>query len=206
MRISKQHFFVFISTPKCGTHTIYQMLRDRFPEGLKNHGLHNTRIPQAYRDWPRWTVVRNPFSRAVSLWWSTCRCHPQDRYGAIRGCGAMDDFPRFARWLASLRGNTPHDPLFLSQSEWLEPVQPIQALHLEHLGNELKRMLWWKEGVELPQINTTKEKIKAQSEAEGIDIQRLTWLELCRDEAVQEDIRAWAGLDFHQFGYPLQVG
>lgn len=206
MRVSTSHRFIYISTPKAGTHTICRILKDHFPKGLKENGLHNNRIPPCYHGFSRWTVVRNPFSRAASLWWSTCRLHPEDQYGARAGCGAEDDFPRFVRWLAALepRGRR-QQPLFLSQSDWLDPVQPIQTLHLEHLEEELQEMPWWREGIDLPELNTTTEKIERQSNTEGSRILRPTWQELCQEEEVQELIVEWAGRDFELFGYPTEV-
>lgn len=207
MRVSTKYRFVFISTPKAGTHTIYQILKQHYPEGLKEGGFHSVKVPAAYRSFPRWTVVRNPFSRAVSLWWSTCRCHPEDRYRARRGCGAADDFPRFVQWMLSLEHRTRiQQPLFQSQADWLDPVQPIQALHLEQLEEELREQPWWKPAIVLPQLNTTDEKVADQEREEGSSIHRPPWEEMCADEAVREDIIKWAGRDFDLFGYSTQVG
>lgn len=206
MRISLPHQFVYISTPKACTHTVYKILGEHFAEGLLEDGFHNNQVRPEFQSIPRWTVVRNPYSRAVSLWWSTCRCHPQDQYGARQGCGAADDFPRFVEWLSSLdREFRRREPLFQSQAEWLDPVQPIQALQLERLEEELPKMPWWKEGIVLPCLNTTAEKVEAQSQTEGFLILRPTWQELCWKKEVREGILTWAERDFDLFGYSTQV-
>ena len=206
MRVSISHRFVYISTPKAGTHTICRLLKDHFPDGLRKNGLHNTRIPRCYQDYPRWTVVRNPFSRAVSLWWSTCRLHSEDRYGARKGCGAVDDFPQFMRWLVGLEPmGRQRQPLFLNQSDWLKPVQPIQILHLERLEEDLQGMPWWKDGIALPEENTTTQKIERQSSEEGSEILRPSWRELCQPKEIQQAVLEWAGEDFEMFGYEVEL-
>ena len=73
MRVSTRHKFVYISTPKACTHTVYEILRKHYSQGLLELAFHSTVIPDKYRDYFRWTIVRNPYSRAVSLWWSACR-------------------------------------------------------------------------------------------------------------------------------------
>jgi len=206
MRIQNNLGFVYISTPKACTHTIYKILEEHFAEGLQKGGFHSRRIPRRARNYFRWTCVRNPYSRAVSIWWSACRCHSPDRYGCISGCGSQKDFKLFADWLgASKPGQHRKEPVLMSQCEWLSSVEPIHAIHVEHLADELHELEFWKPGITIPKLNTTTEKIKAQSEEEGEKISRPSWQELCQDQNVQQAIQVWAGHDFDRFGYSKDI-
>lgn len=207
MRINTKHKFVFISTPKAGTHTIYKILETHFREGLSLGGdFHCNRITGKPREWFRWTCVRNPYSRVVSLWWSTCRCHSPDIYGAIRGCGAQDDFNKFVAWLAATtKDQRKREPLLMNQADWLSPVMPIYVVHIEQLQEELATLPFWKSGIEVPRLNTSSQKIRAQSEEEGREIPRPSWQELCSDPGIQQVIQTWAQRDFEIFGYSKDV-
>ena len=204
MRISTKHQFIFISTPKACTHSIYQVLKEHYSEGLIEHGFHENSIPPAFRKFFRWTVVRNPYTRAVSLWWSACRLHPPDIYGFRKGCGAADDFTRFITWLSN---TSPEErrpqPLMMTQAEWLRPCEPIRALHLESLQEELSKLVFWEPDIKLPRINTTDEKIIVQSREEGRPIKKPPWRELYKDGKAQEAVLKWAEEDFNRFGYPM---
>ena len=206
MRVSVPHRFVYLSTPKAGTHTICKLLEEFFPKGLMENGLHNVNIPSCYARYSRWTVVRNPYSRAVSLWWSACRLCPEDIYGFRKGCGAAEDFRKFILWLASTpMADRFQEPLMLSQAEWLRPVEPVLAIHLEQLEEGLASLPFWRDGIMIPKLNTTTEKILAQSRKEQRTILRPRWQDYCRSQQIQDAVMEWAGEDFERFGYSVEV-
>ncbi len=206
MRISTKYKFVYISTPKVCTHSIYSVLSEHYFEGLIENGLHEVRIPAEYQSYFRWTVCRNPYTRAVSLWWSACRLHPPDIYGFRKGCGAVDDFRRFVVWLSRVRAeDREREPLMMNQTEWLESVEPITAVHVERLEEEISKLDFWKPGIVVPQLNTTTEKIETQSKEEGRSIERPPWKELYRNKEAREAILLWAGEDFIRFRYSTEV-
>ena len=168
--------------------------------------MHDVDLPVEYQNFFRWTIVRNPFSRAVSLWWSTCRCHPQDTYGSRKGSGSSDDFSRFALWLSRIPPEArQREPLFMSQSEWLSPLEPIVAIHMEDLEEDLPKFSFWKEGITIPELNTTSQKIEDHQENEGEQIIRLPWREYYYEDQAVEAIWTWAGKDFERFEYSMEV-
>lgn len=207
MRISPIHRFVFVSTPKVCTHSIYQILDKHYSDGLVDLGfLHRNRVPHPFQELMRWTVVRNPYSRAVSIWWSTCRLAHLDQYKFRQKSGAEEDFVRFAVWLAQTSPSARRlQPLIRNQTDWLKPVEPITAIHLENLEQELAKLSFWKKGIEVPQLNTTAQKISVQERKEGRPIPFLPWPVLCQDKEAQEAILAWAAADFERFGYSKEI-
>lgn len=206
MRINKKHKFVFISTPKNCTHTIYDILDKYFSVGLIDAGFHNNKIGLAYRKYFRWTIVRNPYSRAVSVWWSACRLAHKDQYKFRRRCGSKDDFIKFITWLADQPFHQrQRDPLMLSQTEWLNPIKPIHCIHTEGLEENLKQLPFWIDGIEIKKLNTTAEKINVQQLEEKQKIVRPPWQEFYKDEKAKDAVLKYANSDFEQFGYPMEI-
>ncbi len=159
MRVSTEHSFVFMSMPKCGTTTFYKVLEDFFGAEKVPGDFHTNVVPQEYQKLFRWTVCRNPYIRAVSLWWSACRLNTKDMYGFVKGCGSNNDFVRFVEWLAETE---PKHALMYNQSEWAAAAQPFDAvLQLENIKEELKRLPFWQDDIKLPLLNTTNQKLLA---------------------------------------------
>jgi hypothetical protein len=206
MKINKYLKFVFISTPKVCTHTIYKILKDYYSEGLLDAGFHVNKIPGPYKDYFRWTVIRNPYSRAVSLWWTACRLAHLDQYQFRSKCGYKDNFTQFITWLADTSlEEREKEPLMMNQSEWLYPVEPICPVHVEDLEQELKRFPFWLDDIEIPQLNTTKEKIQDREKEEGHSIIRPPWQDFYKDEIARDAVLKWAGNDFKRFGYSMEI-
>jgi len=204
MRVSKKYEFVFVSTPKACTHTIYKILKDHFYEGLLEIAFHDNKISRVYKKFFRWTIVRDPFSRVISLWWSGCRLAHLDQYNFRKRSGGQYDFTKFVVWLADNKENK-HNILMMNQSEWLAPTEPIHIIHLEKLKQELEQLPFWKEGIEIPQLNTTTEKIQTQSRDEGKDIARPPFHILYKNSEAVEAVIKWAEPDFDRFGYEKEI-
>ena len=207
MRINKKLKFVFVSTPKAGTHTIYKILDEHFSHGLLQAGFHNNRIVNSYQEYFRWTVVRNPFTRAASIWWSACRLAHKDQYGFRKKSKGQYNFTKFVKWMASVSNDDKHkEPMLKNQTTWLAPAQPIHIIHLEKLEEELKQLPFWKNGIKIDQLNTTTEKIEEQSKLEGSKIIRPSVRELYYEnyEAIDAVLK-WAEPDFNKFGYIKEV-
>ena len=201
MRINTEHRFVFVSTTKACTHTIYDILRTHFSEGLIERGFHSNRIPRQHQSYFRWTICRNPFARAVSIWWSACRLDHRNHYKFRTRCGAVDDFEKFIVWLASTSPQErSREPLMMNQSEWHKRVEPIHAIKVEELAEGLAKLPFWKPNIEIPQLNTTDQKILDQEKRDGGIIIRASMKTLLTDEAKEAVIR-WADEDFDRFGY-----
>jgi hypothetical protein len=164
--------------------------------------MHWNKIPRRYRKYSRWTVVRNPFTRATSLWWSACRLAHKDQYHFRERCGSEDDFTRFVIWLAGVSPQEREkEPLMQNQTEWLAPVERIRALHLEQLKRDIAKLKWWNPGIEIPQLNTTREKLLDAEQIEQQVIERPSLEELYADSRAREAVLDWAAPDFERFGY-----
>lgn len=73
MIISEKHKYIFISTPKCGTHSMFKLLQTYFDgKRIRTNGFHSTKIPDNINisDYTVFTTVRNPYDRLVALWYS----------------------------------------------------------------------------------------------------------------------------------------
>ncbi|MHA1345007.1 MAG: sulfotransferase family 2 domain-containing protein [Candidatus Heimdallarchaeaceae archaeon] len=202
MRVNKIHKFIFISTPKACTHTIYNILDEHYSFRLRKFGFHCNNIPERYKNYFRWTVVRNPFSRAVSIWWSACRLAHKDQYKFRVRSGGQYDFTKFIVWLSKQNQN---EALVMNQSNWLRSVEPYNLIHMENLEEELKQLPFWKEGIKIPQLNTTTEKIETQSKAEEKVIKRPSLKELYKSKRAIEAVLKWAEEDFDKFEYERDI-
>jgi len=195
MRVSEKHGFCFVSTPKNCTITFYDVLEKFYGAIRAGSGFHCNQVPEKYKGLFRWTVCRNPYERAVSLWWSAVRLHKSDGYGFVKGCGANDDFVRFMEWLADTK---PRFDLMFNQSDWQRPAEPFDAvLRMEDIENEVFGLPFWLPPVPvLPVLNTTSEK----QDAHKIE-KRPSWRTFYEDKRAVAAVQQWAGEDFERFGY-----
>ena len=110
MLIDKKGKWLFISTMKCATNTIYKCV-----EGRRIGGFHAR--PKQRRAPLHWTIKRNPYDRALSIWRSTC-LRKGDRYlvkdNIIRCGGNPENFTHFCLHILGKR----NDWLFRNQSDW----------------------------------------------------------------------------------------
>lgn len=79
MIILHEHKWIYVATPKTGTRSMINWLETHFPEGIEKIGPpshHVTQVPdhlkRKCKGYRFFTTVRSPYSRMVSLWWSTC--------------------------------------------------------------------------------------------------------------------------------------
>lgn len=189
MIILRKQRALFVSTPKCATNTIYHLLQEHFGGERLGPHFHRRDVPAEFRDWFVFSVVRNPYSRAVSTWWRTVMDKTAKRIFAHAPGG--EDLATFVRWLATKPPEAEYRRLCYSQAEWLAPVKPNRVLRLEHLRDELWSLPWWDvEVVKLPRRN----------QCHG---RKRWWLYLTED-AVRA-VEDWAGPDFDTFGYSRKV-
>lgn len=212
MIISHSHRFTFISTMKCATNSLTHLLLTKY-DGTMPGELHDRRrelIPPGHFTF---SVCRNPYTRAISVWWSTCMRHDLDRYGFRKACPEADSFEGFMAWVVS-QPRPPHD-LLITQSDWHRDT-PIEVfLHVENLEAEFARLPFVPAPEKLGLLNAT-----VTSDQHTVDFQRL------REGAVAESlgsrpqrrreraevyltpqavglVRRWAEEDFARFGYDL---
>ena len=174
--------YVFVSTPKCATNTMYDVLPKHF-YGKRIGAWHNNRPPKRSAWKHTWTIVRNPYDRAVSIWGSTST---STRYNYWELAGGKS-FAAFAAWLA--RHPDTGNPVIMPMHKWLSGVRLDSVIHLESLREDMNKMPFWRD-VELPRLNK-------QSRCE--------WTVYYTDDSIGANIRTWAGTDFEMFGYDEEL-
>ncbi len=209
MRASKEHNFLFVSSPKCGTITFYNLLERAFGASRVGCGFHANMVPEECKDLYRWTITRNPYERAVSLWWSAVHLHDSDSYGLAKGCGSSTNFVQFVEWVAGLtiekksRLGLLSQAFLNSQSEHLRNAGPFAVvLRLESINQEVLHLPFWKRGIQILEKNTTREKQDAHS-IECRD--RLSWWDFYQDTRALNAVNSWLGEDFEGFGYTMEI-
>lgn len=154
MVILPEHKAVFVSTPKCATNTMYQVLTGAPFNGIRQGPhFHRLDVPPEYESWYTFTVVRNPYARAVSIWWRTV--HDTTARRIFRD-QAPHDLAEFVRWLS----HNPHDAqsrrLSFSQARCHQNMRFDAIIHLENLAAEIHKLPFWPaSGATLHHLNVT---------------------------------------------------
>jgi len=202
--IAPDKSWVFISTPKCASHTLYDVLQ-RVYKGEKAEGgayhrrdKSNKMTDEQWASAQLYTCVRDPWSRAVGAWGRMVDPrlsddpNPKglpDSKGVLRGTPI--DFPEFVKWMIS----TPQTrPIYQPCSEWLAPViHRVHAWHLETLDEDMRASGFDKHD-KLPCLWSAEER--------GIPRRRndAHWWGMV-DEETQAAFREWAAEDIRRFGY-----
>ena len=181
MMILPDHKAVFVSTPRSGTHTMYKLLAEQYG-GQRYGDFHAVCKPSHCAGWLVFTTCRNPFTRAVSIWWwGTRQTRESNRDRIIRGAGG-DGFEAFCKWLISPMFR----PWYATQPQvhWHNRFRPSLVLRLENLAEDLQKLPFYTGG-EIPH--------ECRSEHPGA-AQVMT-------PAAEEMILKWADDDFKRFGY-----
>jgi len=185
--VSETHRFVFVSTPKCGTNTMYTLLPQLYKHNLQVPPLYHGRfVPDEYKGFFVFSIVRNPYARAVSLWYSTT-ANPDNRCYCRKVLGTTD-FTVFLRHLLTRPRELVRRSLDHNQSDWLAPVRLDTVLRLETLADGLRRLPFWPADWDgnLPRLNASG----------GCP----PWRSLMTPERI-ELIHRWAGHDFRRFRF-----
>ncbi len=129
---------MYVSTPKAGTHTFYHLLETKFDGRQKEGPYHQNIIDPCYKEFFKFTSVRHPFSRAVSIWHSLLF---RERYRDLfLGYIGGDSFLEFARWLSRLNeNNRPRGRggvMLPPQSEWLKGLSFDKIIKIENINFE----------------------------------------------------------------------
>lgn len=163
---------VFVAIPKTATRSIYGLLKDNF--GGRVISDHARKIPPAYNNYFSFCIVRNPYDRICSDYWSRCR-RGSDRYGILtkfkqQGLentleSYLDVYPRESRstWFA--------------QHNFIEGNNINKILHFEKLQEEFNELPFVKNNITLPLINTTSKKVFSPKTKDFLT-PRPTWQEL----------------------------
>lgn len=127
--------FVFVSTPRSGTHAMYKFLADRYglelPDPANYHPRH---VPGDKQSHFTFTTVRNPYRRAVSAWWMLTR---RPEYWVDWQCVWKDQaFEHVLHWMTMVKPGFPGKGanVLWPQSQWLAPVRLDAVVHIEMAG------------------------------------------------------------------------
>jgi len=196
MIISKKHKYVYVSVMKSGTHSMYHALQ-KYYEGLHyprdfnengNGPYHSNVVPSEFLDFYRFTVVRNPYSRAISAW---NVCVNVDPYMSAYSNVLKDkSFLGFAKWLNSFqepgRAGYVVEPMY----KWLKPSGNFdKIIHLENINNEFKNLTFY---------DSINKKIKIPDLLSRTD--KSDWKKHYTKE-IADLIYNWAKKDFELYGY-----
>ena len=191
MIVSRQHRFVFVSAPRCGTNMMYRALIEYFGGQRRalGIGLHpSILIPSLkaeFASYLTWAIVRDPYRRMVSNWsWSRGSEIAQQFDGG-------KDFVGFAEWIATASeaeyaayGRMPFENL----TDRYRPMAVQRFVRMEHLQEDLARLPFWRR-VPLHRLNASP------------PLER-SWDDYITPDAARA-IEHWARPDFERFGYSL---
>jgi len=198
MFISPHDKFVFVSTTKCATNSMWELLPKVFPDGYflvngvlkkgsRPRPFHSNVVPKEYRDLFTWSIVRNPYARAVSLWWSTT-VDPtktlKQKYCYVEL--GTTDFTKFLHFLLTKPHMLVGRHLAITQTRWLRDVKLDRTLRLESLERDLITLPFWQPDIKVPVSNPSHA--------------RKSWTHYMNEERAAL-IREWCDEDFNTFGY-----
>lgn len=215
MVINHQNRWLFLGPPKTGTTTLTYLLTDghdwnirkplpqkRFG-GVRHAGQHAMDVSPECRGYFIFASIRNPFTRAVSLWrhWNSegrqmkpCRAWmPFDDFVAHILCGSHTEPP------AGAGEPSPVDPFFyFTLSRWFQGVPRIDRLiRQESLEADLNA-LGLAAAAAVPRFNQAR--AFNHTGAETAAPRTTDWRALYTAET-EAHVRQWAQEDFDRFGY-----
>jgi hypothetical protein len=144
MFISEKHQFIYLSSTKSGSSSVYKTLGSFDRSGKKTPNPHQ-KIDVKYiplqDEYTIFTVVRNPYARLVSWWYSVIQCKG-DRYGHKRElmkAGLSESFVDFVRlWaMKKLPGTKQSNAIDVNKPAF----RTIRIVHLENIDQELSEVL-----------------------------------------------------------------
>ena len=196
MIVSKKKKYVYISVMKCGTHSMYHVLQKdykglHYPRGFNPSGTgpyHSNVVPKDFSKFYRFTVVRNPYSRAISAW---NVCVNVDPYATCYS-GILKDksFLEFAKWLNDFKDPGRAGYVVEPMYKWLKPSGKFdKILHLENINDEFK---------ELPFYNPSNTELVVPDLLSRTD--KSDWKKHYTQE-IADLIYEWAKKDFELYGY-----
>ncbi len=138
--------FVYVSFTKSGSSSMYNLLETNF-KGT-NHPRHHKGIPPNNKSYPSFCVVRNPYSRLVSWWWSICKAKG-DRYRhkkELKDRNLPESLQGFLTLWEEKNGT--------SQSAGYEHNNGIDhVLKLENIEEEFNALPFITKHIEIPKVN-----------------------------------------------------
>jgi hypothetical protein len=212
MVINHQRRWIYLGPPKTGSTTLTYLLTDgddfrrsaaprdlRVFGGMKHAGQHCMDIPRECASYFTFVSIRNPYSRAVSLWWHwNCESRRLDRPRLT--------FDQFLVRLLDSQADPASNALaggdfyHFTLSRWLRWVPRLdRIIRQEQLEGDLNE-LNLAAPITLPQINRS----PAHRLGDGSLEKRGNWRDYLTSETASHVV-AWAKDDFERFGYATEV-
>lgn len=179
--------------PKTATMMMEKVLQ---PYGGKYHTgkpwhRHPNKIPDKYKDYFVFCTVRNPYSRAISLWFSAIKSYPKFDYCIVKPYGKK--LMPFLRMLVSKKvgGNFGGLPM-ISMSKFLDKVRVNHFLRFENLSEDITTLPFWKGDPPIFRRN-----VRGHL--------RPHWSSYFQDPEAVQLVKQWGDKDFEQFGYNEKI-
>lgn len=197
MIISTKHKYVFISTPKTGTHTMFNLLINQFDgQRVVTNGFHSTKIPNEINidEYTIFTTVRNPYDRFVALWYSILYVREDyiQSWSQYLSDKSLESFAIFINNQDFIQNKSKVRlaQLVIPQYKWVSfmPKKTI-ILHLENLNQEFHELSFVNKKCSIPH------NLKREHES---------WDRL-KNSKVTDLINKWAEYDFQLFGYQQEL-
>jgi len=194
MILSREHKFVFISTPKTGSHTFFKLLVEEYDGKRLEGAFHRTEMPPNIDGYTVFSTVRNPYERLVALWNSLLFAKPDPHAYRDTWLSVIrkDDFLTFCKFAAKHKDHIETMPevrtptLMMPQHRWYRRLPDnVLPLHLENIDAEFKALPFVNDDVIIPH---------------ELKREHATWDDLKSDEII-ELANIWAGEDFEKFNY-----
>jgi hypothetical protein len=159
MLVSESHKFVFLAIPKTGTRSTYKVL-SREPYFGKNIGDHKHILPSKYKDFYKFTFVRDPYERMFSLYWSCC-VKSGDMKGFLADMsdeGFATDFKGFLQWVVKHKDrfydlNQSKYLILKSQASFFISNRFDAVIKMEDISDKLTELPFIEKGFALPHLN-----------------------------------------------------
>ena len=195
MIISYSKKYVFISTPKTGSHSFFHLLKEEF-DGRRLMPFHRTEVPEYTEGYTIFTTCRNPYERFTALWHSiffSCGTK-NDPHGYRKSWMSevgSDDPVKFAKYLvqAFREETTParYPQLVIPQYLWYRRMPgETKIIHIENASEEFHK---------LPFVGNKRVKIPHKLKRD-----HQTWDDIQTPELLHW-VNQWAKGDFELLGY-----
>ena len=150
MIISPANRYVFISCPRNATRSMFKALIGRH-QGMRNEGFHSNKVPADTRKWFKFTIVRDPYSRAISIW---RRCVYEHRAGEVQHKGIGEpELTDFVTFLKTITRVGPQGFAYLTQEQQLGEIKFDQILRFENLDEDYWSLPFVHQDDPLPKVN-----------------------------------------------------
>ena len=192
----EEHKVVFVDIPKTGSRSIMITLRAQY--GGTSIGKNHARsIPQQYKDYFKFCVVRNPYERMCSLYWSLCR--RRDDTKSYRKMLKEQNLSLSLEGFLTLIKSNSGKALYFPQYKFVENNNMDTILRFENLNEEFNMLPFIKAPHKLPHSNSTTINRNKVSTPDP----RPHWRELVTAQAA-EIINERYAKDFEMFNYEME--